>query len=181
MASFDEIKEQAENVAGMAKDKALEFAEAAGEWAEKERPEMDKALETAGDVAKSAVDAVADGANAVYEAIKNKAEEASGLDVDGDGVIGGTGAAPGEVKGAAQVAAETVAGAAGAAAGMAKGFIDKLTGKEDEIEAEAEVVEEAAEAAADEAEVAEEAAEAAAEEAAEPVTGWRSATAGGEE
>lgn len=161
MASFDEIKEQAGNVANMAKDKALEFAEAAGEWAEKDRPEIDKAFESAGEAAKGAVDKVADGASIIYEAIKNKAEEASGMDVDGDGVIGGTGAAPGEVEAGVKVVADAAVGAAGAVVGAAKGIIGKIANS-------------AAEAGAEEAVA--EAEKEAAEEAAEAVTGWRSGT-----
>ena len=104
--------------------------EAAGEWASKPRPEMDKALETAGEVANGAIDAVAQGAETVYEAIKNKAEEASGKDIDGDGVIGGTGAAPGDVEAGIKNAAGAVAGAAGKAAGAAKSTLEKLTKKD---------------------------------------------------
>ena len=197
MASFDEIKQQAEKVAGVAKEKATEFTEAASEWASQERPGLDKAFESVSGVAAGAVDKVAGGADAVYEALKNKAEEISGKDVDGDGLVGATGAAPGEVKAGAQAAAEAVAGAAGAAAGFAKGAFDKLTKKGDDAAdageaAEGSIVDSiigavasAAGAAAGAGEAAAEVAEAevaeVAEEAAKPVTGWRSATAAAEE
>ena len=76
MVSFDDIKKQADKVASVAKEKALEFAEAADDWASKEHPGMDKAFESAGEVAQGALDTAAKGAGGLYEAIKNKAEEA---------------------------------------------------------------------------------------------------------
>ena len=99
MASFDEIKEKAaaaidrarpvvEGAVNAGMEKAAELTEKADEWANSGHPEVEKAYEAAGGAAQGAIDAVADGANAAYEFIKNKAEELSGKDVDGDGLIG---------------------------------------------------------------------------------------------
>lgn len=162
MTSFDEIKQQAEKIANTVAEKAVEAAEAASDWAGESRPAMDEALEKGGQAAEGAVDKIAKGFDSVYEVIKNKAEEATGMDVDGDGVVGGTGAAPGEVKAGVEVAAEAVAGAAGAAAGFAKGAIDSIAQKvacaaaETEAEVLDEAEAEAAEAEAIEAEVVDE-------------------------
>lgn len=137
MASFDELRQQAEKTANIVAEKAVEAAEAAGDWADKSRPEMDEAFEKGEAAAENAMNKVADGLGSVYEAIKNKAEEFTGMDADGDGVVGNTGEAPGEVKAGVEVAAEAVAGAAGAAVGFAKGALDAIAQKVSEAAAEA--------------------------------------------
>ena len=52
MASFDDIKQQAEKTANVVAGKAVEAAEAAGDWASKSRPEMDEAFEKGEDFEK---------------------------------------------------------------------------------------------------------------------------------
>ena len=148
MASFDEIKdtigkaaqgaqeayEQAkpavEGAVAAGKEKAAEFAEKADEWARQPHPEADKALEAVGTTAQGAIDAAAKGAEVAYEAIKNTIEEASGKDLDGDGQVGNTGAAPDEVKAGVKTAAEAVAGAAGKAANAGKNALENILKKD---------------------------------------------------
>ena len=162
MATLDDFKNQVSKTADFAKEKTAEFTEAANEWADKSRPGMDSALESAGNVAQGAIDKASQGLDAVYEVIKNKAEEATGRDVDGDGQVGNTGAAEGEVKAGIDVADTDVTlerFEVGAAATIAKDAISRLVSKNDggsseEVEGEIiaeETVEAAEAAAADEA------------------------------
>ena len=130
MATFEEVKQVVSDTAEAAKDKAVQFTEKADDWARKPHPEMEKAAEAVGSAADGAIDKMAQGADAVYSAFKNKVEEISGMDVDDDGLVGNTGAAPGEVKAGVEVAAEAVTGAAGKVADVAKGAFERLTKKD---------------------------------------------------
>ena len=141
MASFDEIQDKAaaaidqakpvvEGAIAAGKQKAGELVEKTNEWANAEHPGADKAFEAISGVAGGAVNKVADGANAAYEFVKNRAEEVSGKDVDGDGQVGATGVAPDDAKAGVKVAAEAVAGAAGTAAGAAKNLAERISKKD---------------------------------------------------
>ena len=99
MASMDDIRDKAEAaidqakpVVDGAKDATAKFAENAEAWASGEHPKADKAFEAVsgavGGVASGAVDAMANGANAAFEFIKDRAEELTGKDVDDDGYVG---------------------------------------------------------------------------------------------
>lgn len=95
MASLDDIREKAEAAIDQAKpfvegamSAGAEFAERADEWARGEHPHAEGAFETVSGAAAGAVDAMANGANAAFEFIKDRVEEASGKDVDGDGQVG---------------------------------------------------------------------------------------------
>lgn len=141
MASFDEIKDKAasafeqakpvvEGAVEAGKEKAVELAEKADEWASGDHPGADKAFETVGNVTEGAVNKIADGANAAYEFIKDKAEEASGKDIDGDGQVGSTGVSPEDATPGVEAAADAVAGAATKAASAAKGLAERIANKD---------------------------------------------------
>ena len=130
MPTFDEVKEQAGKAAGAVADTAYNLAEKASDWTSEPHPGADKAFDAVSGAAGGAVDKIADGANAAYEFIKNKAEEASGIDTDGDGEIGKTGAAPGEIKAGVEVAADAVAQAANNAVNAAKGMAERIAKKD---------------------------------------------------
>ena len=91
MASLDEIQKMAEGALSQAKpfvegamSAGAEFAEKADAWTRGDRPEVEKTFEAVGGMASSAIDAMADGANAAYEFIKDRVEEASGTDIADD-------------------------------------------------------------------------------------------------
>ena len=159
MASLDEIREKA----GAAIDQARPFVEGAMDagaelvnradaWASGEHPVADGAFNAVGGAASGAVDAMADGANAAYEFIKDRVEEVSGKDVDGDGLVGKIRRE--DVVAGAELAAEAVSDKIGKVAGdvaagaelaveAAANKVDKVAG---DVAAGAEL---AAEAAAD--------------------------------
>lgn len=141
MASFDEIKAKAtaaidqaapvvEGAVSAGKEKVGEFAERADDWASGEHPHADKAFEAVSGVAEGAVNKVADGANVAYEFLKDKAEQATGKDVDGDGQVGKTGVAPEDATPGVKVAADAAAGAAGKAVGAAKKAAERVVKKD---------------------------------------------------
>ena len=114
MASLDDIRQKAEAAIDQAKpfvegaiNAGAQFAEKADEWASGERPGFEGAFKAAGAVAAGAVDALADGANVAYEFVKDKVEEATGKDIDGDGQVGKI--KPEDVVAGAELAAEAVA------------------------------------------------------------------------
>ena len=95
MAVLDDIREKAEAAMDQAKpfvDGAVkagaDFAEKADEWARSEHPHAEGAFEAVSGAASGAIDAMTDGANAAFEFIKDRVEEVSGKDVDGDGQVG---------------------------------------------------------------------------------------------
>lgn len=96
--AIDKAKPVVEGAISAGADKAGELAEKADNWASGEHPHVDKAYNALsnalGNVTDGAVNAVADGANVAYEFVKNKAEEVSRKDIDGDGKIGKNKAAP---------------------------------------------------------------------------------------
>ena len=92
--AIDKAKPVVEGAISAGANKAGELAEKADNWASGEHPNADKVYNALGEVADGAVNAVADGANVAYEFVKNKAEEVSRKDIDGDGRIGKTEAAP---------------------------------------------------------------------------------------
>ena len=108
-AAINQAKPLVEGAANSAMNAGAEFAEKANEWASNERPGLDGAFEAAGSAASGAVDALADGANAAYEFIKDRVEEASKKDLDGDGVVGKI--RPEDVEAGAELAAEAAADA----------------------------------------------------------------------
>ena len=175
MAPLDDFKEKVEAAIDQAKpfvegamSAGEQIAAKADEWASSERPGLEGAFEAAGGAASGAVDLIADGANAVYEFIKDKAEELSGQDVDGDGQIGKI--KPEDVEAGVELAVEAVAGAVDKAAtdlvGVSPG--DVVAGAELAAEAVAGAVDKAA---AGLASVTSEDVEAGAELAAEAVAG----------
>lgn len=118
MASLDNLREKAEAAIEQAKpfvegavNAGAQLAEKADEWASNERPVIEGAFETAGDAASGAVEKLADGANVAYEFVKDRLEEVSGKDIDGDGRIGKV--KPEDVVAGAQLAAEAVTDAVG--------------------------------------------------------------------
>jgi putative endopeptidase len=132
MASIGEFAGKAAETAGEAISKAkpvVEGAVAAGakaaaglaksadEWASGEHPIMEGAYETVGKAGEGILGAVSGAANAAYDFLNDRVEDVSGMDLNDDGVVGGSGKPEGEVKAGAQVAAEAAAGAIGAAAG----------------------------------------------------------------
>ena len=127
MTSLDDIREKAEAAIEQAKpfvegavNASAKFAEKADEWASTERPGLDGAVEGAGTAASGAVDLLANGANAAYEFIKDRVEEASRMDLDGDGKVGQID--PEDVKAGVELAAEAVGDAVDKAATEA-GFV----------------------------------------------------------
>ena len=91
MASLDDIREKAEAAIDQAKpfvegamDAGAKFAENADTWARGDHPHAEGAFAAVSDAASGAVDAVAAGADAAYGFIKDRVEEASGKDIDGD-------------------------------------------------------------------------------------------------
>ncbi len=137
MSSLDDLRQKAEAAIDQAKplvegamNAGAQFAEKADEWASAEHPGIEGALDAASGVAAGAVDLMADGANAAYEFIKDRVEEASGKDVDGDGQVGKI--RPEDVAAGAELAAEAVTGAvskvAGDVAAAAELAAEALTG-----------------------------------------------------
>ena len=121
MTSLDDFREKAEAAIDQAKpfiegaaNASAQFAEKADEWASEERPGVEGAFEAAGGAASGAIDVLAGGANAAYEFIKDRVEEVSGKDIDGDGQVGKI--KPEDVVAGAELAAEAVADAAHKAA-----------------------------------------------------------------
>ena len=123
---------------------SAKFAEKADEWASTERPGLDGAVEGAGTAASGAVDLLANGANAAYEFIKDRVEEASRMDLDGDGKVGQVN--PDDVKAGVELAAEAVSDVVDKAATEA-GFVapgDVAAGVELAAEAVGDAVDKAA-------------------------------------
>lgn len=121
MAPLDDFQEkigaaidQAKPLVEGAINAGAQLAEKADKWAGGEHPGVEGAYGAAGDVAAGAVDMLADGANAAYEFIKDRIEEATGTDIDGDGQVGTI--RPEDVVAGAELAAEAVAGAVDKAA-----------------------------------------------------------------
>ena len=118
MASLDDFQEKVGAAIEQAKpfvegaiNAGAQFAEKADEWASSDRPGVEGAFEAAGGVAAGAVEKLADGANVAYEFIKDRVEEVSRQDIDGDGQIGKI--KPEDVVAGAELASEAVAGAIG--------------------------------------------------------------------
>lgn len=113
MASMDDIREKAEAAIDQAKplvegavNAGAQFAQKADEWARSDRPAAETAFEAVSGAATGAVDLLADGANAAFEFIKDRVEEVSGKDLDGDGQVGKI--RPEDVVAGAELAAEAV-------------------------------------------------------------------------
>lgn len=144
MAGLDDLQEklgaaidQAKPLVEGAMNAGAQFAENADEWASGEHPVAEKAFEAASGATAGAVDLLADGANAAFEFIKDRVEEVSRIDIDGDGQVGKI--RPEDVVAGAELAAEAAAGAvdkvagdvvAGAelAAEAAAGAVDRVAG-----------------------------------------------------
>lgn len=151
MTSLDDFREKAEAAIEQAKpivegvvNASAQFAEKADEWASVDRPGLDGAVEGAGAAAGGAVDLLANGANAAYEFIKDRVEEASRMDLDGDGKVGKID--PEDVKAGVELAAEAASDAVDKAAAEA-GLIapgDVVAGAELAAEAVADAVDKAA-------------------------------------
>lgn len=113
MASLDDFQEKVGAAIDQAKpfvegavNAGAKFAEKADEWASGAHPVADKTFEAASNAAAGMVDRLADGANIAYEFVKDKVEEVSGKDIDGDGQIGKI--RPEDVAAGAELAAEAV-------------------------------------------------------------------------
>lgn len=124
MASLDDFQEKVGAAIDQAKPfvegaikAGAQFAEKADELTSGEIPGAADAIEAAGGVASSAVDKLADGANVAYEFIKDRLEEVSGKDIDGDGQVGQIKRE--DVVAGAELAVEATAGAVKKAAGNA--------------------------------------------------------------
>lgn len=86
-----------------------QFAEKAEERASDEHPNAEGARKDAGDAAVRVVDTIIDSANAAIEFVKDRIEEVTHMDINGDGQVGKI--RPEDIEAGAELVGETVMGA----------------------------------------------------------------------
>lgn len=126
--AFSKAKPAVEGAMAAGARGAAKFAKGASDWASGDHPVMEGAYDAVGKAGEGILNVFSGATNAVYEFLKDRVEDASGKDLDADGVVGGSGKPEGEVKGGVEVAAEMVASAAGAAAGAIAGVASTAAG-----------------------------------------------------